>query len=392
MNYALLLCGGSGKRMGSLPVGKTLMPVGGIPAVVRCARAFSSADCRLILVVPQGQESLYHDVLDHFGLSARITAGGKERQDSVGRGLALVPEDGDLVLIHDGARPLVSEKLIRELIRQALISGSAVPALPVTDTLKRADADGTVLGTTDRAGLYRVQTPQVFCAGDLRKARAAAGEGPFTDDAQVMEQAGFKVHLCPGEANNLKLTYPEDFVMAEKLLSPLFRTGFGLDAHRLTAGRDLVLCGVRVPYDKGLDGHSDADVALHALTDALLGACALGDIGTWFPDTCEEYRGISSRILLERAAALVRDKGFEIVSCDITIVCQKPKLAPYIGQMREYTAESLGLDTDRVSVKATTTEGMGYEGRGEGISAHACATVSAPWGKQDQATPASQTL
>ncbi len=376
MNYAIIVCGGSGTRMGPLPVSKTLMPVGGIPCAVRCARVLALEGCRIILVVPAGQEELFRDTFGKYGLEdIAVTPGGEQRQDSVGRGLALVPGDGDLALIHDGARPLIRRRMIRALLQTAAEKGSAVPALPVTDTLKAADAGMRVVKTADRAGLYRVQTPQVFAAGQLRLAREKAGPGPFTDDAQVMEAAGFPVQLCPGDPENLKMTVPEDFAMAEKLLGSCCRTGFGLDAHRLTEGRDLVLCGVRVPWEKGLDGHSDADVALHALTDALLGACALGDIGKLFPDTCEAYRGISSLILLERTATLIRDKGFRIVNCDVTIVCQRPRLAPYIDQMREKTAACLGLETDQVSVKATTTEKMGYEGRGEGISAHACATV-----------------
>ncbi len=375
MNHALILCGGSGTRMGPLPVNKTLMPVAGVPCAVRCARVLAGEGCRIILVVPPGQEARFKAVFAAWGLGDIVLApGGRERQDSVGNGLALVP-DGDLVLIHDGARPLIRRGMIRALLKTAAEKGSAVPALPVTDTLKAADGEMRVLATRDRRGLYRVQTPQVFRAEEMRRARERAGNGPFTDDAQVMEAAGMEVYLCPGDPQNLKMTVPEDLQMAEKLLTPVCRTGFGLDAHRLTAGRDLVLCGVKIPFEKGLDGHSDADVALHALTDAVLGACALGDIGKLFPDTAEEYRGISSLILLSRAAALIREKGFSVVHCDVTIVCQRPKLAPYIDEMRKKTADCLAIPLDCVSVKATTTEKMGYEGRGEGISAHAVATV-----------------
>ncbi len=376
MNHAVIVCGGKGTRMGAGAVSKTLLPVGGIPAAVRCALAFRRAGCRLILVTPPGGEKPFEDALARFGIrDALLVPGGRERTDSVRRGLDAVADPEALVLVHDGARPLVTEGLIRRCIACAAAHRSAVPALKVPDTLKRADGDGRVLATLPREDVYRVQTPQCFYAGDLKAAYAAADGASFTDEAALMENANFPVRLCPGDPANIKLTTPEDLEMAHRLLRPVVRTGFGLDAHRLGTGRRLVLGGAVIPYEKGLDGHSDADAALHALTDALLGAAAMGDIGRLFPDTDDRYRGISSLILLKEAADRIRGAGFGIVSCDVTIVCQRPKLAPYVPEMRQNIASCLGVAPGRVSVKATTTEHMGFEGREEGISAHACATL-----------------
>ena len=377
MNCAVIVCGGRGTRMGAGSVSKTLLKVGGVPSAVRCALAFRRAGCRLILVTPPGGAGPFKEALEHRGIrDAVFIPGGKERADSVFNGLQAVESPDDLVLVHDGARPLVTAKLIRRCVACAEKHRGAVPALKNADTLKKADPDGRVISTVDREGIYRVQTPQCFYAGDLKAAYAAARGRRFTDEAALMENAGFPVCLCEGDPANIKLTAPEDLVMANRLVSRVYRTGFGLDAHRLTEGRRLVLCGVDIPFEKGLDGHSDADVALHALADALLGAAAMGDIGKLYPDNDDRYLGISSMLLLKDTAERVRREGFDIVSCDITVVCQRPKLAPYIPEMRRNIASCLGVAPGRVSVKATTTEKMGYEGRGEGISAHACATLS----------------
>lgn len=377
MNCAVIVCGGRGTRMGAGSVSKTLLKVGGVPSAVRCALAFRRAGCRLILVTPPGGAGPFKEALEHRGIrDAVFIPGGKERADSVFNGLEAVESPDDLVLVHDGARPLVTAKLIRRCVACAEKHRGAVPALKNADTLKKADPDGRVITTVDREGIYRVQTPQCFYAGDLKAAYAAARGRRFTDEAALMENAGFPVWLCEGDPANIKLTAPEDLVMANRLVSRVYRTGFGLDAHRLTEGRRLVLCGVDIPFEKGLDGHSDADAPLHALADALLGAAAMGDIGKLYPDNDDRYLGISSMLLLKDTAERVRREGFDIVSCDITVVCQRPKLAPYIPEMRRNIASCLGVAPGRVSVKATTTEKMGYEGRGEGISAHACATLS----------------
>ncbi len=370
--YAVILCGGSGSRMGA-PGNKTLLSVGGEPAAVRAFRAFQHTTDGVVLVTRSGEEGLFSDALLRRGLHAlAVTSGGEDRQASSLRGLRALPPDADIVLIHDGARPFVTEEIVRRVIRSVEERGSGAAAVPARDTVKRADADGNVLETLDRSTLWQMQTPQGFFVKDLLAAHAAAA-ARYTDDAALMEAAGYPVRLVRGSPDNIKLTSPEDLRMANGLLTP--RIGTGFDAHRLAEGRALWLGGVHIPYERGLLGHSDADAALHALTDALLGAAAMGDIGTLFPDSDPRYKGISSLVLLKEAARRILEAGFSIGNADVTIVCQAPKLAPFIPLMRERIAQALGVEADRVSVKATTTEHMGYEGSGEGISAQASALL-----------------
>lgn len=372
--YAILLCGGSGTRMG-LAQNKTLLPVGGIPACVRAGRTLLTAADGLVAVVRAGDEETFRGVFDREGLPVyALVTGGGTRQQSVRRGLAALPEDCREVLIHDGARPLVTEAIVRAVLESVRRYGTGVAAVPMTDTVKRADENGVVLETLDRSRLWRMQTPQGFRRDLLERAHAGATDD-LTDDAGLVERLGEPVRLVPSTVSNLKLTDREDWTMAERLAAGPIRVGMGIDAHRLTPGRRLILCGVDVPYERGLDGHSDADVALHALCDALLGAAALGDIGRHFPDTDERYRGVSSVLLTERVRDILAEQGYRPVNVDITIVAQKPKLAPYIAGMVQNVAAALRIAPDCVSVKATTTEHMGYEGRGEGISAQAVATV-----------------
>ena len=365
--YGILLCGGSGTRMGA-PVSKTLLSVGGVPACVRAARVLGSVLDGLVAVVPAGERERFAAVFSAWGLSFPLALGGDSRQASVLSGLSLLPADAAYVLVHDGARPLVDAACVRRVLFGAKRYGAAAAAVPLDDTLKRADETGLVEETVPRDRLFRMQTPQGFRTDILRKAHEAAA-GVLTDDAALAEAAGYPVCLVEGSAANIKLTRPEDVEMAERLTGGSLRTGTGYDAHRLVEGRKLILCGVEVPYEKGLLGHSDADAALHALTDALLGAAALGDIGGHFPDSDPAYEGISSMILLEKTADLLLKNGFVPVNADVTIIAQAPKLAPYLPQMRANIARALRLPADRVSVKATTTERMGFEGRGEGISA-----------------------
>ena len=373
--YAILLCGGSGTRMG-LEKNKTLLPVGGVPACVRAGRTLRMASDGLVAVVRAGEETLFKDVFERWGLRVdRMVTGGDTRQQSVRRGLDILPEDCTEVLIHDGARPLVDRETVRRVLDSVWKNGTGIAAVPMTDTVKRADGGGRVLETLDRSGLWRMQTPQGFRRELLERAHAHA-PGDMTDDAALVEALGEPVHLVMSSARNLKLTNREDWMTAELLAGPVLRVGSGFDAHRLVTGRRLVLCGVEVPYELGLDGHSDADVALHALCDALLGAAALGDIGRHFPDTDERYRGVSSLLLTERTRDILAEAGYRPVNADVTIIAQKPRLAPYIDRMRENVAEALRLPPEAVSVKATTTERMGYEGRGEGISAQAIAGVA----------------
>ena len=373
--YAVILCGGSGTRMGAAS-NKTLLKAGGVPAIVRGFRVFAGIVDGIVLVTRAGEEAVFAQTLADYGLKAfAVVPGGEDRQASALCGLEALPKGADIALIHDGARPFVTEAIIRRVIDSVKQCGSGVAAVPCRDTIKRADGDGNVLETLDRSTLWQMQTPQGFFVKDLLAAHAAANaeKRRYTDDAALMEAAGYPVRLVLGSPDNIKLTSPEDLRMVNGMLTP--RIGTGFDAHRLVEGRELWLGGVQIPYEKGLLGHSDADVALHALTDALLGAAAMGDIGKLFPDSDPKYKGISSVLLLEEVRKRLTDAGFTVGSIDLTIVCQAPKLAPHIPAMRERIANALAISAEQVSVKATTTERMGYEGRGEGISAKAVAMV-----------------
>ncbi len=375
--HVILLAGGSGTRMNA-GTNKILLPVAGEPCIRRSARAFGGTADQLTVVCRECDREAVRQALDglSFPSPVRFVNGGNTRQASVLNGLRAVEgEPGDLLLIHDAARCLVSKDVISHVVSDTLQFGSGIPAVPVTDTLRRSAGNGSY-DFLDRSGCFAMQTPQGFLLGDFRaameKALSAGFEG--TDDAAVMEFSGRPVHLSEGNRMNLKLTVPEDLRLADSYLAaqaPLLRVGHGYDVHRLVPGRKLILCGVDVPHDLGLLGHSDADVALHALMDALLGAAGLGDIGRHFPDTDPAYKGISSLLLLDRVVNLLRQNDFRPVNVDITIVAQQPKLAPHISGMREITAIHLGLPEDQVNIKATTTERLGFEGRMEGISATA---------------------
>jgi len=295
-------------------------------------------------------------------------------------GIAL--KEVDIVLVHDAARCFATQGLISKLIRDGREYGAVIPGNPATSTVKVCAPDGTVLNTPDRSALYEIQTPQVFRGSLLKEAyrKAAASGFEATDDASVVEKAGIPVRVVPGERNNIKITTQEDLMYADALLrseSPVYRIGTGYDVHQLVPERKLILCGVCIPHETGLLGHSDADVAAHALMDAMLGALSLGDIGRHFPDSDDRWKGISSLILLKETACLIRSAGYRLQNADITIVAQRPKLAPYLPQMRKNVADVLECDPDQISVKATTTERLGFEGRMEGISAQAvCLLVS----------------
>lgn len=378
---AIILAGGGSTRMGA-GQNKVLLPIGGVPAIVRSARAYAGLVDSLVVVARSEDADAIREALTAAALTAAIVPGGDTRQDSVWNGLCALPDGCDRVLIHDGARCLVDEHTIRRAMVSVEACGTGVAAIPAVDTIKQADAEGWVTGTPDRASLRAMQTPQGFDAALIRRAHEAARRDGYlgTDDAALVERLGVPVRLTEGDRRNLKLTTPEDIAMAEALLNaapplPALRVGQGYDVHRLVPDRTLVLCGVTVPHALGLLGHSDADVALHALMDAMLGAMALGDIGQHFPDTDERYRGISSMLLLEHVVELLREHRAQVTNADVTIVAQKPKLLPYIPQMRQNVAEALGLPLDRVNIKATTTERLGFEGREEGISAQAVCMV-----------------
>ena len=312
--------------------------------------------------------------------------GGATRQASVRAGLeALQPHGPQLVLVHDAARPFASEALIARAIAAGRASGAAVPVIAVADTVKTVDAAGCVTGTIDRAHLRMVQTPQAFDFAallDAHRRAKAAGRDDFTDDAALAEWAGLKVTTFEGEVENVKLTTDGDFVRAEAAkfaaLSDV-RMGFGFDVHSFDAGDHVMLGGVRISHPRGLSGHSDADVVLHALVDAILGALADGDIGVHFPPSDPQWRGASSDRFLAFAAERVRARGGLIAHLDITIVCEAPRIGPHRDAMRARIAEIAGVAIERVAVKATTSEKMGFTGRGEGMAAFANATVRLPW-------------
>lgn len=374
--WAIIAAAGSGSRMGGQQV-KTLQTLSGRPVICYSVQKFAACCDGVIVMCRDEDVDEFTRVLHQEGLKAdHVLPGGRDRRESVARGLQALPDDCDLVLVHDAARPLVSLALIQRVMESARTLGSGVPALKVTDTVKRVDRTGTAVETVDRQVLRTVQTPQGFHRALLESAHGE-NPGPASDDASLVEQLGVPVHLVEGEESNMKLTLPGDLEKAEEILTGmrLPRIGSGYDAHRLVEGYKLILCGVEIPFEKGLKGHSDADVATHAVIDALLGAAALGDIGQRFPDTQEEYRGISSLELLRRTVALLRENQLTPFNVDLTIAAQRPKLAPYMDSMRQALARALRLPGSHVSVKATTTEGMGFEGSGEGISARAVALV-----------------
>lgn len=380
-NYAVVVAAGRGVRMGAA-VNKVLLPLCGEPVIRHAVRAFCEADeiDGVVVVASADETEQMRAALCGLEKVCAIVPGGSTRQESVKNGLDALPKEARIALVHDGARPLISRELIARCIRQIEDCGSAVVCTPVTDTVK-VEKDGCVVRTLDRSQLRAVQTPQCFFAGELKAAyEAAARDGvSVTDDASVMEHAGHSVHLLESSEVNFKLTTPEDLRRAEdiigerKFMQRLPRTGFGYDVHKLVSGRRLILCGKEIPWEKGLDGHSDADVAVHALMDALLGAACLGDIGRLYPDNDPAFEGADSMKLLAEVLRRVKDAGYAVVHADVTIVAQKPKLMPYMDEMRRNLENA--MPGARVNVKATTTERLGFEGRGEGISAQAVATI-----------------
>lgn len=373
----LIVAAGKGERAGGGSP-KQYAPLLGKPMLRRAAEAFADLPGAVIQVmIGPGQETQFAKAMEGLGLRP-FALGGATRQESVRLGLeALADAAPEFVLIHDAARPLVSRWLIGGVIA-ALEAGAdaAVPLLPVSDTLRKFEAGAWI--TVPRAGLMRAQTPQGFRFAKILQAhRQHAGE-EVTDDMALAELAGLEIAAVPGEETNMKVTTADDFAVAEKLLGGETRTGSGYDVHRFVPGDHLWLCGVRIPHDHALEGHSDADAGLHALTDAILGAVGAGDIGLHFPPTDEKWRGAASSKFLEHAAALVRAKGGTIVHCDVTLICERPKIGPHRDAMRSRIAEILGIEAGRVSVKATSTEGLGFTGRREGLAAEAIATVRLP--------------
>ncbi len=378
---AVIVAGGTGQRAGA-GTAKQWRTLAGKPVLRWSVEAFVEAGAAdIVVVAPAGQEDQLDQVL--AGLTGwRTATGGATRALSVQAGLARLGDvAGDAaVLVHDAARPLLAPRHIASLLEALDGADGALPALAVADTLKR-EMDG-VLHTTPRDGLWRAQTPQAFRLATLRSAYAAwsLDDGEPTDDAAVVERAGGRVVKIAGDIRLMKLTYPEDFEMAEHLAAPTMATriGQGFDAHRFGPGESVMLCGVEIAHDHGLIGHSDADAGLHALTDALLGAAGAGDIGDHFPPTDPQWRGVDSGVFLRHAGKLIAEGGGLIVNVDVTLICERPKIKPHREAMRARIAELLDLAIERVSVKATTTEQMGFTGRQEGLAAQAVASVQYP--------------
>ena len=385
---ALLLAAGTGRRYGGATP-KQFVALRGRAVIRHAAEALLP---HVTLLQPVGDAVLLDAALHGLDPDDTIlrppVPGGATRQHSVRAGLealdALPAEQRpELVLVHDGARPFVPADLVRRVLAALDRHDGAIPCVPVADTLKRG-RDGVIVDTVSRDNLVRAQTPQGFrfpLLRDLHRAAAAAANGPaVTDDASLLEHAGHAVALVPGSEDNIKLTVEEDLVRLERLIGPalLPRTGTGFDVHVLAPDRPLVLCGITVPHPLGLAGHSDADVGIHALCDAIYGALAEGDIGRHFPPSENTWKDADSARFLAHAAERIAARGGVLVNADVTLICEQPKIGPHALAMRERLAALLGVDLDRISVKATTTERLGFTGRGEGIAAQASATVLVP--------------
>ncbi|MEE9304900.1 MAG: 2-C-methyl-D-erythritol 4-phosphate cytidylyltransferase [bacterium] len=400
MIAAIVPAAGAGVRM-EADRPKQFRPLGDRPLLVHTLQRLSDSPLieTVVVVVPADWVAKARsELIEPYGLAkvGAVVAGGAERQNSVAAGLEALGPEVDLVVVHDGVRPFVTEAMVADVVEAARAAGAAVAAIPVAETVKRV-ADGAVVETVSRDGLYRVQTPQAFrrevLAEALERARAEGVVG--TDEAALVERFGRPVRVVAGSAVNLKVTSPEDWSLAESILSSLgrsasaskaarvgtermsLRVGMGYDVHRFASGRPLILGGVVVPSDQGLEGHSDADVLAHAVCDALLGAAGAGDIGRHFPDTDPTYAGANSLDLLREVGAIVARRGFRPLNVDATVVLQEPKLKDFLPAMEANIAETLGIDPTLVNIKATTTEGLGFVGQGEGVAAYAAATIEA---------------
>ena len=379
---AIIAAGGRGARFGGAQP-KQLALLGGRPILQHSVFAFlnSSQIAEVIVVLPDELAADPPAYLRHADKPLHIVSGGVRRQDSVARGFERVSPTADVVMIHDAARPLVSDAIIRRTIEAATAAGAAIAGIRAHDTVKRTDSEGLIVGTLPRDEIFLAQTPQAFRVDILRQALSIADDA--TDEAALVERAGHRVKVVEGDPRNLKVTTPDDLAMAERLIGgtvrpTTLRVGNGYDLHRLVPGRPLILGGVTIPFDKGLDGHSDADAVCHAVTDALLGASGAGDIGRHFPDTDPAWKDANSIGLLRRAAAIIASAGYAVVNIDVTVIAQKPKLAPHAAAMQRNVADALGIAADQVSIKGKTNEGVDSMGAGESIAVHAIALVHRP--------------
>jgi 2-C-methyl-D-erythritol 4-phosphate cytidylyltransferase/2-C-methyl-D-erythritol 2,4-cyclodiphosphate synthase len=383
---AIIAAAGEGRRLGA-SVPKQLLEIGGRSILEQSVEAFvrHRRVNEVIVVLPAGlaaEPPSWLAAAAAGGSAVRVVEGGARRQDSVANAFDCVRAASDVVLVHDAARPFVSDDLISRAIDAAAAHGAAIAALPVRDTVKRVemtDGAAVVAATLPRDAIYLAQTPQAFRRQVLEEAVALGRSGvEATDEAMLAERAGHRVHVVEGDPANVKITTSRDLESARQGARPLAaagRIGAGYDLHRLVQGRPLLLGGVAVPSPLGAEGHSDADVVCHAATDAILGAASLGDIGRHFPDTDPAWEGASSVDLLRRAAVMVREAAFEVVNLDVVVVLERPKIAPYIDRIRAGVAGALGVPVERVSVKGKTNEGVDAVGRGEAIAAHAVALL-----------------
>jgi len=377
---AILVAAGSGSRFGAAMPKQFLVLAG--KTVIRHAAEALTAHAELLQ--PVGDPGAIETALD--GLPhLPVVPGGATRQDSVRAGLeALMGHVPDIVLIHDAARPIIPPGTVPNLLSTLQTTAGAIPAIPVSDTLKQA-FDGVIVRTVPREGLYRAQTPQAFRYQTLLAAHRGKVTGA-TDDASLLEALGERVGIVRGSEDNIKLTYPEDLLRLERAMAACLipRVGTGFDVHALVAGRPLMLCGISVPYEKGLAGHSDADVGIHALCDAIYGALAEGDIGRHFPPSEAAWKDADSARFLAHAVGRIAARGGRLANADVTLICERPKIAPHAAAMSARLAAILGVTKSCVSVKATTTERLGFTGRGEGIAAQAVVTVLLPEGEPMQ--------
>lgn len=372
--YGILLAAGASTRMGE---DKMFIKIGPKTVVERSMEAMQQSGCftRVIIVVrKQDKDAIGPLAQSIFGSGFALVEGGSERQYSVANALLALPE-AEIALVHDAARCFAEPQLFRDCVDAAREYGAAAAGVRTHDTVKTVEGD-TITGTLDRSRLVNIHTPQAARVELLKAAHENARAKGFlgTDESSLLEQLGVPVRLVESRTSNIKITTQEDIMAGQQLANGKYRCGTGYDAHRLVPGLPLYIGGVKVPHTHGLSGHSDADVLLHAIIDALLGAAAAGDIGHHFPPV-ETYRGISSLKLLERTLEIITEKGFVVVNVDATVIMQKPRLAPHVQQMRENIAAALGTAIENVSVKATTTEGMGFEGQQQGVSAMAVATL-----------------
>ncbi len=377
---ALIVAAGSGSRFGS-PIPKQYQDLGGMPILRRSILAFLThplvGDVQVV-ISPQHRD-LYDRAVEGLDIRAPVT-GGPSRQDSVRLGLEALAADTDkpdIVLIHDGARPLIDAMTITNVCKALETSTGAIAAKPLVDTLKRG-VDGVITDTIDRTSLWQAHTPQAFHFEAILKAHEGAKGLQLTDDAAVAEKAGLAVTLVPSNPDNMKITNPDDLDRAARLLGQTFgdiRTGIGFDVHRLIPGDVMHIGGLSIPHTMTLEGHSDADVLLHAITDALLGTMSLGDIGTFFPPSDPQWKGCDSAHFLRHAVQMINQRGGRIAHVDAIVMCEAPKIGPHREAMQKRIAELLEVNLDRVSIKATTTERLGFTGRGEGIASQAIATV-----------------